>query len=193
MLYSFFVASFNVCSTIIVAYEIFSVNKEIQPRHLLAVQALKVRWPKFYNDLTSNSNVEFRRSLEEYASMNEKERTGRLREMESRIDEAIGLGREYDKSLLAVDPDLWNFLSLAGNIIFKIENWEIYRRAAESTKADLTEGAGVKVQNLGQRFRCAMCKSELYFGIWLVRRWLLFPLVCLLALSRGMFHLHYFY
>ncbi|MGA7042265.1 MAG: pentapeptide repeat-containing protein, partial [Nitrososphaeraceae archaeon] len=46
---------------------------------------------------------------------------------------------EYSGSkILEIDQDLWKFLNQEKDIIFKINNWEIYRRAAESTKPDLT-------------------------------------------------------
>ena len=45
---------------------------------------------------------------------------------------------EYSGSkILEIDQDLWKFLNQEKDIIFKINNWEIYRRAAESTKPDL--------------------------------------------------------
>jgi hypothetical protein len=137
----------------IVSNEIFSLNEEIQPQQLLAVQALKVRWPKFYSDLTSN-DIEFRNSVETFASMKYEVRIRELREMKLRQDNEELVERELEKRVLEIAPDLWNFLTQAGNIIFKIENWEIYRRAAESTKADLTAPASA-------RYRCSQCRREL--------------------------------
>jgi hypothetical protein len=46
---------------------------------------------------------------------------------------------EYSGSkILEIDQDLWKFLNQEKDIIFKINNWEIYRRTVESTKPDLT-------------------------------------------------------
>jgi predicted KAP-like P-loop ATPase len=141
-------------NSFIVSHEIFSLNKEIQPRHLLAVQALKVRWNKLYRNLTSN-DVEFRKSLEKYASMNRDERIRQLNDMKLRQKDEGNVGQELEKRLVEIDDlDLWDFLRQAGKIIFEIEKWEIYRRAAESTKVDLTARAGTF-------YRCSQCRLEL--------------------------------
>jgi hypothetical protein len=123
----------------IVSNEIFSSNPEIQPQQLLAVQALKVRWPNLYRELSSiYVDEEFHNSLEKYATMEYVDRIKELREMKSRQDKEENANRELEKKLLEIDYNLWDFLSQTGKIIFKITNWEIYRRAAESTKAELT-------------------------------------------------------
>lgn len=55
------------------------------------------------------------------------------------IEPTIKVKVEYSGSkILEIDQDLWKFLNQEKDIIFKINNWEIYRRAAESTKPDLT-------------------------------------------------------
>jgi KAP family P-loop domain len=123
----------------IVSNEIFSSDERIQEQQLLAVQALKVRWPNIYRELSSiYVDGEFRNSLEKYASMEYEDRIRELREVKSRQNDEKNVNREAEKRLLEIDYNLWEFLSQTGNIIFKITDWEIYRRAAESTKANLT-------------------------------------------------------
>lgn len=41
---------------------------------------------------------------------------------------------EYEKLLFDTDNELWTILGSLGDTIFKINNWEIYRRAAELVK-----------------------------------------------------------
>lgn len=126
----------------IVSNEIFSLNKEIHPQQLLAIQALKVRWPAFYRDLTSIF-VDFHNAVEKYVSMKNEDRIRELRETKARESDVKNVDREVEQRLLEIDTELWNFLDKAKQIIFSINNWEIYRRAAESTKADLMTPATI--------------------------------------------------
>jgi hypothetical protein len=88
----------------IVSNEIFSLNEEIEPQQLLAVQALKVRWPNFYKELSSvYADGEFRRSVEKYASIGYADRARELREMKSRQDVEKNDNRELEKRLLEID------------------------------------------------------------------------------------------
>jgi tetratricopeptide (TPR) repeat protein len=59
--------------------------------------------------------------------------------MKSRQNDEKNVNRELEKRLLEIDYELWEFLGQTGKIIFSITNWESYRRAAESTKTQLTE------------------------------------------------------
>jgi hypothetical protein len=122
----------------IVSNEIFSINSEVHPQQLLAIQALKVRWLNFYHEITSSGDDEFRNALKEYADMNYRDRLLKLRELKSKQQDEKNANREFEKRLLDIEPELWKFLDNAKEIIFEIKNWEIYRRAAESTKSDLT-------------------------------------------------------
>jgi hypothetical protein len=123
----------------IVSNEIFSINTEVKPQQLLAIQALKVRWPTFYREITTSEDNEFRKAVEEIAEMKYRERINKLREMSVRKDDEKNVNRELEKRLLDIEPNLWSFLGNSKEIIFQIKNWEIYRRAAESTKVNIME------------------------------------------------------
>ena len=62
-----------------------------------------------------------------------------LRQMKSRQNDEKNVNWELKKRLIEIDYELWEFLGQTGKIIFSITNWESYRRAAESTKTQLTE------------------------------------------------------
>jgi hypothetical protein len=117
----------------IVSNEIFSVNPEVHPKQLLAIQALKVRWRNFYREITADDS-EFRKAVEEIASMKRPDRRNKLREIKSRQDDPKNANREFEKRLIDIEPGLWGFLSNSKEIIFSIKNWDIYRRAAEAVK-----------------------------------------------------------
>jgi predicted KAP-like P-loop ATPase len=84
-------------NSFIVSYEIFSSNKEIQPRHLLAFQVLKVRWPKLYRNLIT-FNDEFRKSLQNYASMKNEDRIQALNDIKSRQKDGKSVVQEFEKN-----------------------------------------------------------------------------------------------
>ena len=118
----------------IVSNEIFAVNPEVQPKQLLAIQALKVRWRNFYRDITASEDAEFRNAVEEIASLKRSDRINRLKEIMSKQEDPKNTNRDFERRLIDIEPGLWNFLSKSKEIIFSIKNWEIYRRAAEAVK-----------------------------------------------------------
>jgi tetratricopeptide (TPR) repeat protein len=134
----------------IIAYEIYSnlpsttepnIKLNVNPKELLVVQALRNKWPEFY--LTLSSNSDFRKILEKFLD----KPFDKVKEMK---DESI-LGIELLNRFLKLDDtaqnvlkneinsELWNIIKDEKDTIFKIEDWEIYRRAVRSVKKSPTE------------------------------------------------------
>jgi hypothetical protein len=115
----------------IVAYEIYSKNAKVEPKDLLVVQAIHVRWSNFYR-LMVNSSSDFRREISEYTKLSDEIRLSKLESTE--LD--LNYNQDYKMVLqaFAKDFELWNFLKKQWPTIFAIEDWTVYRRAAEATK-----------------------------------------------------------
>ena len=112
-----------------VACEIFSSKKNFEAKELLVVQAVHLRWNKFYNILVK-SDESFFRGLDKYLKMDEETRLKSLDLYEEKKD-------EIDTKLWKVlrdfktDSDLWDFLVKNSNTLRNVRDWSIYSRAIE--------------------------------------------------------------
>lgn len=94
----------------IVASEIFSPSKHVVAKELLVIQAIQLRWNKFY-DLLIKSDENFRKELSRYLTMNEEILLKNLESDEIKKDE-----ESYDLKVrrmlrdFKTDVFLWTFL-----------------------------------------------------------------------------------
>ena len=113
----------------IVAYEIFSSKKNFEAKELLVIQAIHLRWNKFYNILVK-SDESFFKGLDKYLKMDDETRFKSL-------DLYGGKKDEDDIKVWKVlrdfktDSDLWNFLVQNSGTLRNIQDWSVYRRAIE--------------------------------------------------------------
>jgi predicted KAP-like P-loop ATPase len=115
----------------IVAYEIHSSNKNIDPTKLLIVQAINVRWNGFYR-LLLRSNKKFLDEIKIYIEKEPGERASLLESNTAGTDftpETQRLLRNFKS-----EDELWKFLKTHYDDILQITDWETYRRATESVK-----------------------------------------------------------
>ncbi|MDW0286397.1 MAG: pentapeptide repeat-containing protein [Nitrososphaeraceae archaeon] len=112
-----------------VACEIFSGKKNFEAKELLVVQAVHLRWNKFYNILVK-SDESFFRGLDKYLKMDDETRLKSLDLYEEKKD-------EFDTKVWKVlrdfktDSDLWDFLVKNSNTLRNVRDWSIYSRAIE--------------------------------------------------------------
>ena len=112
-----------------VACEIFSGKKNFEAKELLVVQAVHLRWNKFYNILVK-SDESFFRGLDKYLKMDDETRLKSLVLYEEKKD-------EFDTKVWKVlrdfksDSDLWDFLVKNSNTLRNVRDWSIYSRAIE--------------------------------------------------------------
>ena len=112
-----------------VACEIFSGKKNFEVKELLVVQAVHLRWNKFYNILVK-SDESFFRGLDKYLKMDDETRLKSLdlyEEKKDEIDTKVWKVLRDFKS----DSDLWDFLVKNSNTLRNIRDWSIYSRAIE--------------------------------------------------------------
>ena len=112
-----------------VACEIFSGKKNFEAKELLVVQAVHLRWNKFYNILVK-SDESFFRGLDKYLKMDDETRLKSLdlyEEKKDEIDTKVWKVLRDFKS----DSDLWDFLVKNSNTLRNIRDWSIYSRAIE--------------------------------------------------------------
>jgi polyhydroxyalkanoate synthesis regulator phasin len=118
----------------IVAFEIFSTIKNFDAKGLLIIQAIQIRWNNFYHLLLS-SDDQFRNELIKYSKMNEEERMNILdtevKKDEKNVREGFNQNIRKILSNFKSDSELWSFLTKNIEILDKISNWNIYRRATE--------------------------------------------------------------
>ena len=119
----------------IIASEIYSGDERVKPKELLLVQALKTRWNDVYRSMSSYES--FRQEIKKYLPMSAENRENDLK---NRKD----LPFEYKDILedILTKPELivfWEFLKEEKDTLFSIKDWNIYRRAADSVKEDLTQ------------------------------------------------------
>ena len=113
----------------IVAHEIFSSKKNFEAKELLVIQAIHLRWNKFYNILVK-SDESFFKGLDKYLKMDDETRFKSL-------DLYGGKKDEGDMKVWKVlrdfktDSDLWNFLVQNSGTLRNIQDWSVYRRAIE--------------------------------------------------------------
>lgn len=115
----------------IVAYEIHSSNKEIDSSHLLIVQAINVRWNKFYQVMI-RSNKKFFDEVKRYLEMQPHERVSQLGS--DKIEEGVSQEIKMILRDFKSEDELWKFLKVQYDVILQIKDWDIYRRVAESVK-----------------------------------------------------------
>jgi len=115
----------------IVAYEIHSSNKNIDPTKLLIVQAINVRWNGLYR-LLLRSNKKFLDEIKIYIEKEPEERASLL--------ESNTVGTDFTPETQRIlrnfklEDELWKFLKTHYDAILQITDWETYRRATESVK-----------------------------------------------------------
>jgi hypothetical protein len=114
----------------IVAYEILlRYTKKVNAKELLIVQAINVRWNRFYR-LMVKLSIDSRKELKLYVEMTESERN---KELETDFtNKKLNLNLKRFLRDFKTDNELWDFLKDHSESIFGIKNWEIYRRGAES-------------------------------------------------------------
>jgi len=108
---------------------IFSSKKNFEAKELLVIQAIHLRWNKFYNTLVK-SDESFFKGLDKYLKMDDETRFKSL-------DLYGGKKDEDDIKVWKVlrdfktDSDLWNFLVQNSGTLRNIQDWSVYRRAIE--------------------------------------------------------------
>ena len=108
---------------------IFSSKKNFEAKELLVVQAVHLRWNKFYNIIVK-SDESFFRGLDKYLKMDEETRLKSLDLYEEKKDE---IDTKVWKVLrdFKTDSDLWDFLVKNSNTLRNVRDWSIYSRAIE--------------------------------------------------------------
>ena len=108
---------------------IFSGKKSFDAKELLVIQAIHLRWKKFYNTLVK-SDQSFFKGLDKYLKMDDETRFKSLDLYEGKKD--------YDDMKVwkvlrdfKTDSDLWNFLVKNSDTIRNIRDWSLYRLAIE--------------------------------------------------------------
>ena len=108
---------------------IFSSKKNFDAKELLVIQAIHLRWKKFYNILV-RSDQSFFNGLDKYLKMDDETRFKSLDLYEGKKD-------DDDMKIWKVlcdfktDSDLWNFLVKNSDTIRNIQDWSLYRLAIE--------------------------------------------------------------
>jgi hypothetical protein len=113
----------------IVAYEIFSKSENIEPKVLLLIQAIQIRWNGFY-DLLVKKGTTLTAELRKYIDLSDEDRTKKLKseDKDADIDYSIKLKlRDY-----TLNTELWDFVKQHSSILYGIQDFTPYRRAAES-------------------------------------------------------------
>jgi uncharacterized protein YjbI with pentapeptide repeats len=109
---------------------IFSGKKSFDAKELLVIQAIHLRWKKFYNILVK-SDQSFFKGLDKYLKMDDETRFKSLDLYEGKKD-------DDDMKIWKVlrdfktDSDLWNFLVKNSDTIRNIRDWSLYRLAIEA-------------------------------------------------------------
>ena len=110
---------------------IFAGKKSFEARELLVVQAIHLRWKKFYNILVK-SDQSFFKVLDKYLKMDKEARLKNLEMYEGKKDDddikVWKVLRDFK-----TDSDLWNFLGRNSDILRNIRDWNMYRNALDIT------------------------------------------------------------
>jgi uncharacterized protein YjbI with pentapeptide repeats len=108
---------------------IFSSKKNFEAKELLVIQAIHLRWNKFYNILVKSDQTFFK-GLDKYLKMDDETRFKSLDLYEGKKDEG---DMKVWKVLrdFKTDSDLWNFLVQNSGTLRNIQDWSVYRRAIE--------------------------------------------------------------
>jgi len=110
---------------------IFSGKKNFEAKELLIIQAIHLRWTKFYNILIK-SDESFFKELDKYLKMDDETRLKSL-------DLNEGNKEERDIKVWKVlrdfktDSGLWNFLVQNSDTLKNVRDWNIYRHAIETS------------------------------------------------------------
>jgi uncharacterized protein YjbI with pentapeptide repeats len=108
---------------------IFAGKKNIEAKELLLIQAIHLRWNKFYNILVK-SDDSFFKGLDNYLKMDDETRSKSLDLYEEKKDEddmrVWKVLRDFK-----TDSDLWNFLVQNSDTLRNVRDWNIYKRAIE--------------------------------------------------------------
>ena len=110
---------------------IFSGKKSFEARELLVIQAIHLRWKKFYNILIK-SDQSFFKVLDKYLKMDKETRFKNLELYEGKKDDD---DMKVWKVLhdFKTDSDLWNFLGQNSDTLRNIRDWNMYRNAIDVT------------------------------------------------------------
>ena len=112
-----------------VAHEIFSGKKNFDAKELLLIQAIHLRWNKFYNILVK-SDYSFFKGLDKYLKMDDETRLKSLDLYEGKKDEGDMRVWKVLRDF-KTDSDLWNFLVQNSDTLKNVRDWNIYKRAIE--------------------------------------------------------------
>ena len=108
---------------------IFSGKKNFEAKELLLIQAIHLRWNKFYNILVK-SDDSFFKGLDKYLKMDDETRLKSLDLYEGKKDEGDMRVWKVLRDF-KTDSDLWNFLAQNSDTLRNVRDWNIYRRAIE--------------------------------------------------------------
>jgi uncharacterized protein YjbI with pentapeptide repeats/energy-coupling factor transporter ATP-binding protein EcfA2 len=109
---------------------IFSGKKSFDAKELLVIQAIHLRWKKFYNTLVK-SDQSFFKGLDKYLKMDNETRFKSLDLYEGKKDDDDMKVWKVLRDFKA-DSDLWNFLVKNSDTIRNIRDWSLYRLAIEA-------------------------------------------------------------
>ena len=137
-------------NSFIIAFGIFSkvneenskVNDKFEPKILLILQAIQLRWNIFY-DLLMNSDDEKRIQIFEEIIKIKNQNTEEIIFQIINSKKIVG-NLNYDIQIInllqdvKVDIKLWNFLSIYVDSLKTIKDWNIYRRAIEVTNESMS-------------------------------------------------------
>ena len=109
---------------------IFSGKKNFEAKELLVIQAIHLRWAKFYNILVK-SDDSFFKGLDKYLKMDDETRLKNLDLYEEKKEDGDikvwKMLRDFK-----TDSDLWNFLKQNSDTLRNVKDWNIYQHAIET-------------------------------------------------------------
>lgn len=114
----------------IVAYEVFSNTKDFKAEELLVLQAIQLRWNKFYN-LLINSDKDFLNEINKYSVMDEEQRSNILDLDVQKSDTKSEIKIRKMLRDFKTDAELWLLLAKNIGMLNNIHDWNVYRRATE--------------------------------------------------------------
>jgi uncharacterized protein YjbI with pentapeptide repeats len=110
---------------------IFSGKKNFEAKELLIIQAIHLRWTKFYNILVK-SDDSFFKELDKYLKMDDETRLKSLDLYEEKKEErdikVWKVLRDFK-----TDSGLWNFLIQNSDTLKNVRDWNIYHHAIETS------------------------------------------------------------
>jgi hypothetical protein len=144
----------------IIAREIFS-GKEVKAEELLLVQALKIRWNKFYSYISTDEK--FTEEVKKYAKKSEDDRREAIAKRKNDKDNPP---KGYENKVFDFESDieLWDFLGNNMEIIFQIKDWKVYRHVVESLKEEkeiIRESAAVSEGETSEQLRELLKKGQI--------------------------------